>query len=141
MEKVHTTNYFNTLIAVAEDCPASRGEMPPERGAARSVATIQFELIYDHPYRFTSDDVVFEVHAVRNGLSGDSLKTERGIFFAKGQPCLRCSPLAKRYGWGIHSDEQGRVALYGMETPEYRAFLRDKKLQVVKAMRSKKAGR
>jgi len=27
--KTHSTNYFNTFIQVAEDCPAQRGEAPP----------------------------------------------------------------------------------------------------------------
>jgi hypothetical protein len=67
------------------------------------------------------------------------LPAARAAFFSKGQPCLRSSPLAKRYGFGIHHDAEGRVALYGMETPEYRKLAGDKKLKVVKAMRSKKA--
>jgi len=31
--------------------------------------------------------------------------------------------LAKRYGWGIHCDARGRVALLGVDTPEYQDFV------------------
>ncbi len=44
-------------------------------------------------------------------------------FFSKGQPCLCSSDLAKRYGWGIHCDARGRVALLGVDTPEYQDFV------------------
>ncbi|MFO7540636.1 MAG: DUF6157 family protein [Chloroflexota bacterium] len=36
-----TTNYFNTLIEIAEDCPATVGEIPPVRGGKKSVANLQ----------------------------------------------------------------------------------------------------
>jgi len=61
--KLHTTNYTDTFIEAAEDCPATEGEIPPQKGDKRSVATIEFELIIRHPYRYTSDDVLFRVHA------------------------------------------------------------------------------
>ena len=31
-EKLHTTNYYDTFIAVAEDCPAVSGETPAMKG-------------------------------------------------------------------------------------------------------------
>lgn len=136
--KTHTTNYYNTFIEAAEDCPATSGEIPPVKGEARSVANVQFDLLYDKPYQFTSDDVLFQVYAERKGLKKSGLKEAREQFFSKGQPCLRASPLTKRYGWGVHSNKDGKVALYGRETPEYKAYAKDKTLKVVKAMRSKK---
>lgn len=60
----------------------------------------------------------------------------REAFFSKGQPCLRSSPLAKRYGFGIHCDAEGRVALVPLGSAEYRAFLEDKGVKKIKAMRS-----
>ena len=136
--KTHTTNYYDTFIEAAEDCPATSGEMPPVKGEAKSVANLQFDMLYDKPYKFTSDDVLFQVYAERNGLKKNELKEAREQFFSKGQPCLRASPLTKRYGWGVHSDKDGKVALYGRETAEYKACTKDKTLKVVKAMRSKK---
>ena len=137
--KVHTTNYKNTFIEVAEDCPASSGEIPPVKSAEKTIATMQYELIGENPYKYTSDDVLFQCYATKNQLKKDELGAARKIFFSKGQPCLRSSPLTKRYGFGVHSNEEGRVAIYGVGTKEYKKYAADKELMVVKAMRSKKA--
>lgn len=133
-----TTNYANTLIEVAEDCPVTRGETPPA-GAKPTVAALQYELIAAHPYRYTSDDVVFEVYAIRNAIPDDANLGEREAFFAKDQPCLRSSPLCKRYGWGIHHDQDGRVALVSVGSSEYDALAGDVSLRHVRAMRSRRA--
>ena len=135
---MHTTNYTNTFIAVAEDCPVNKAEIPALKGDSKTVANLQFEMVYDHPYKYTSDDILFTVHAIRNKIAAKDLKAEREKFFSKGQPCLRASPLTKRYGWGAHSDAAGKVAIYDMDSKEYKKFLADKKLEHTKAMRSKR---
>jgi hypothetical protein len=136
--KVHTTNYQNVFIEIAEDCPATRGEIPPVKGDAKTVANIQFELVSKNPYKFTSDDVFFQVFAQRNDLTEIEYGKAREQFFSKGQPCFRASPLPKRYGWGVHCDKDGKVALVGCDTPEYRKLLNDPGLKIIKAMRSGK---
>jgi len=128
---MHTTNYYDTFIGTAEDCPVDVAEVPPVKGDKKSAANIQFEMIADHPYKYTSDDVVFKVFAEKNDGS-------REEFFSKGQPCLRASPLVKRYGWGVHHNADGKVAIYGKGTPEYKNFTADKSLKQLKGMRSKK---
>jgi hypothetical protein len=137
--KLHTTNYTNTFIEVAEDCPATIGIIPPIKGDDRSVANIQFEMIKTNPYRYNSDEVVFQCHAVKKDLTENELDSQREAFFSKGQPCLRASPLTKRYGWGVHYDEEGKIAIYGAESEEYKRLSKDKNLKILKAMRSKKA--
>ena len=136
--KVHTTNYKNVFIEVAPDCPATRGEVPPAKEDAKTVATLQFELVSNNPYKFTSDDVFFQVFATRNDLTAGELEKEREQFFSKGQPCFRASPLTKRYGWGVHSDRDGKVALVGCNTPEYRSLLNNQDVKTLKAMKSGK---
>ena len=136
--KVHTTNYTNTFIEIADDCPATAGTIPPIKGDTRTIANIQFDILANHPYEYTSDDVLFKAYAEKNGLKGSQLKTAREEFFSKGQPCLRCSPLTKRYGWGVHANEKGKIALYGCETKEYVKLLKDKDLATVKAMKTKR---
>ena len=136
--KVHTTNYQNVFIQVAEDCPATSGEMPQLKGNGKTVAHLQHELVSNHPYQFSSDDVFFQVFAVRNNLPTSEMEQARAQFFSKGQPCFRASPLTKRYGWGIHCNGEGKVALYGCDTPEYRQLSEDKNLKVLKAMRTSK---
>ena len=136
--KIHSTNYSNTFIAIADDCPAASGEVPPLKGDTKTVANLQFELVSKHPYKFTSDDVFFQVFAVRNELAESEYTAARQHFFSKGQPCFRASPLTKRYGWGVHSDKDGKIACYGCETSEYNNFTKDKSLKIVKAMKSSK---
>jgi len=133
-----TTNYYNAFIEVAEDCPANVADIPPQKGNEKTAANIQFEMIFDNPYTYTSDDVLFQVFAEKNKITSNSLVTEKEKFFSKGQPCFRASPLTKRYGWGVHSNAEGRIAIHAVESEEYRNFLHDKSLMHVKAMRSKR---
>lgn len=136
--KTHTTNYYNSFIAVADDCPSNKGEIPAEKGDNKTIAGLQFDMISKSPYKYTSDDVLFSVFAQRNDLTEDELEEARKQFFSKGQACLRASALGKRYGWGIHHNAEGKIALYGCNTPEYRDYLEQKDIKVVKAMQSKK---
>lgn len=135
---IHTTNYYNTFIQIAEDSPVDKGEHPPLKGDKKTAANIQFELISNNPYRFTSDDVLFQVFAERKDLIEDEYEEARKEFFAKGQPCLRACALTKRYGWGLHYDNQGKIAIFGADTEHYQAFTGDKSLKQLKAMRSSK---
>jgi len=136
--KIHTTNYIDTFIEVAEDCPTSTSEVPPTRGNKRSIANLQFEMLKDNPYQYTSDDVLFQVYAIRNNLPKEDWEAEKAKFFSKGQPCFRSSPLTKRYGWGIHNNSEGKIALYGVGTDAYHNFSQDGNLTIVKAMRAKR---
>lgn len=136
--KVHTTNYFDTFIEVADDCPIDISEIPLPKGNNKTVAEMQFELLSKNPYKFTSDDIFFQVFADRNDLIQAEYKQAREQFFSKGQPCFRASPLTKRYGFGVHSDKDGKVAIFGRETKEYEQFVKDNKIKKVKAMRTSK---
>jgi Family of unknown function (DUF6157) len=136
--KQHTTNYTNTFIAIADDCPTNAGEVPPTKGEVKSIANLQFDMVNKHPYKYSSDDVFFQVFAERNDLTKGELAKAKETFFSKGQPCFRASPLTKRYGWGVHNDKDGKIALFGCETKEYKKMLTDKNLKVVKAMKSSK---
>lgn len=134
-------NYYQTLIAVADDCPVSVSVRPEPRGGKRTVAVEQFEMLVDSPYTYTQEDVLFDVWLRRQeGPEPSAAERDRlrAQFFAKPQPCLRSSPLPKKYGWGFGFDREGRVALHAMESPEYRRLLGDGDVKVLKAMRSKR---
>ena len=135
---MHTTNYTNTFIEVSEDCVVCKGTMPPEKIDKKTIANYQFDKLYEYPYRYTSDEVLFEIIAIRKGFLQGDLDGERAHSFSKGQPCFRIFPLPKKYGWGIHFNATGKMAIYGSETLEYRAFIADESIQKVKAMRSSK---
>lgn len=129
-------DYVDTFIAVADDCPVAKGTPPPVKADNPSVAARTYELLVGAPYRHTSGDVIFTVYADRRGVPDGDHERARAEFYAKPQPCLRSSDLGKRYGWGIHADGQGRIALYGVETPEYRELVSSDELTVRKAMRN-----
>ncbi|PKR80687.1 hypothetical protein CW751_07915 [Brumimicrobium salinarum] len=132
-----TTNYFNTFIEIAEDCPVKVAEIPAMKGEKKTVALLQFEIIDQHPYRYTSDEVLFTIHALKNDFSPHD-KSEMEAYFSKGRACFRASPLGKRYGWGIHYNNEGKMALYGIGSKKYSEFVNDKRLEHVKAMRNKR---
>ncbi len=134
--KQHSTNYFDTFIEVAEDTKATLGTIPPSKGDKKTVAEMQHGIISENPYRYTSDDVFFQVFADRNEVPETEQKQAREQFFSKGQPCFRASPLTKTYGFGVHSNSEGKIAIYGMETDEYQRFLNDNNVKKVKAMKS-----
>lgn len=134
---VHTTNYRNTFIEVSDDCPAEYGAEPPI-AENLSIAALHHRLLIDHPYTLTSDDVLFQTHALRKGVDPND-SDARAEFFSKGQPCLRSSPLGKRYGWGTHHDAEGRVALVPRESAEYAALAADAETEHTRATRSSRA--
>jgi Family of unknown function (DUF6157) len=134
---LHSTNYFNTLIEVAEDCPVTVAEVPPQK-EEKTIANLHYNMIHDHPYTYTSDDVIFNVHAERQGIPKEDHNAERKKFFSKGQPCMRSSALPKRYGWGVHSNEEGKLALVALESAEYKKLATNKMVKQIKAMRSKR---
>src|SRR5688572_20780731 len=131
---MHTTNYFDTFIAVADDCPVEVAEVPTMKGNKPTAATLQYEMIKNHPYKYDSDSVLFHIHAVKNELTKSETSEARERFFSKGQACLRASTLTKRYGWGVHSNKEGKVAIYAIESPEYAKLVSDKTLTQLKAV-------
>ena len=134
--KIHTTNYENTFIEIADDCPLTNGEVPPIKTNIKTAANIQFDMVSKNPYKFTSDDILFQVYAEKNDLTASEYKEAREKFFSKGQPCFRASPLTKRYGWGVHNNQEGKMAIFGAESAEYEKISKDKSLKVVKAMKN-----
>lgn len=133
---MHTTNYRNTFIKVSEDTKATTGLPATKPG---SIADVQHSLVRERPYELTSDDLLFEVHAIRNGIPEADRTAAREAFFAKPQACLRASPLVKQFGWGIHHDDQERIALFAVDSPEYAALIERDDVKLVSGMRSKRA--
>lgn len=134
---MHSTNYTNAFIEVADDCKTDVGMIPPEK-QAKTVARMQYEMIRDHPYQYTSDEVLFDIYATRNDIDEAERDDQKVAFFSKGQACLRASPLSKQYGWGIHFDGESKIALYARESEDYARLQNDSSLKHLKAMKSTK---
>ncbi len=104
---LHTTNYFNTFIEVAEDCKNKVSVEPPLK-EKKSMVRMQYELLKEQPYHFTSDDLLFELYVIKKWDYKMRIeKIEREKLFAKGQACMRSSSLSKTYGFGIHFNDVG----------------------------------
>jgi Family of unknown function (DUF6157) len=140
---MHSTNYVSTFISVADDSAAKSGVLPPERSGKLTVTRMQYEMIKNQPYKYTSDDVVFSTSTAGRVLEGKEDTAEwqkfREDFFSKGQPCLRASGLSKTFGWGVHSNDKGCVAIFAVESPQYRELAADPKIKQLKAMRTSRA--
>jgi Family of unknown function (DUF6157) len=131
-----TTNYFRVLITASADSKANAGTIPAKPG---TIASLQFSLLAAQPYALTSDELLFEVYVQRNGIASSDRDRERAAFSARPNPCLRTSPLVKVFGWGLHHDSAGKVAVLGVETEAYRALCADPDTTCVPGMRSRRA--
>jgi hypothetical protein len=138
---VEEPNYYQTLITVAEDCPVASSVVPAERGGKKTVAVLQYDMLAEHPYLHTQPDVLFDSWLARTHptASPAEVRNLREQFFAKPQPCLRSSPLPKKYGFGLLFDAAGRVKLCPMESAEYSRASKDERVQKLKALRSSRA--
>lgn len=136
----------DTFVLVAPDCPVTTAVVPAAKGDTPTVAVVQYALLTEKPYSHTLEDLIFETHIRRAGISKAEAKARasaiRAELFARPHACMRASPLPKKYGWGVHHDAAGRIALVAVESEEYRRFAagRVKGVAVVAAMRSKRAG-
>ncbi|RKP48014.1 hypothetical protein D7Z26_22705 [Cohnella endophytica] len=138
-------NYYDTFIEVAADCPTERGKVPPDKKNGKSKPGIEYELIADHPYTYTQEEILYQTYIRQKEFSEEELSARgeeiRAAFFGKPQACMRASMLPKKYGWGLHFDSDGKVAIIPRESAEYDrlANLEDDRLKRLKAMRNSRA--
>ena len=139
-------NYFRTFIRVSADCPVKRSAAPVIKGERVSVAVLEYSLLSSAPYVYTQEELLFLVHVRRQGISR-SAREEGGNgrealwtdFFSRSRACLRASGLPKKFGWGLHFDNDGKIALVPMESEEYRRLESDERLTQLPAMRNRRA--
>ena len=117
-------------------CPTKQAQVPPARGGKKTRAAVEYEILVKHPYSHTEEDIAFETYAVLHEIPNDIWAKERKKFLSKGHPHLRVSPLAKRYGWGIHNNVAGKIAMIAVESLRYKQLLDDPHTTKVKAFRS-----
>lgn len=131
---MHTTDYTDTLILPAPHTKAQTATAPP--AGKGSIAELQYERLSAGDYVWTSDDLIFDAHCQRKGIAEADRPAARAQFFSKGQPCLRTSPLAKTYGWALHFDSAGRIALLPMGSERVAELEADPAVTVRAAMKS-----
>ena len=136
------STYTDTFIAVAADSRAVSAEIPAHRGEQPTVPALEHKLLSEHPYKFTHEDLILEMHRLRLGLNAAEFAAReselRAELFAKPRACMRASSLPKRYGWGIHFDAHSHMAIYPLESAGYAKLSEDEGVTQVSAMRSSK---
>jgi Family of unknown function (DUF6157) len=131
--------YVETLIRVAPDSPTQTAIIPTAKDR-KTVAVLEYELLIAAPYTYTQDKAQFAVHAQHKNIPEAELEAHLpelyAAFVAKPRACFRASPLPKKYGWGVHYDVQGRIALYAVESPDYQRLSTLEGTKQLLAMRS-----
>lgn len=135
--------YTNTFIQIAPDSECAEQTVPTSTRAKTPQHIIQYNLLMENPYQLTHKDLVFEVYIRAKGLEEEA-KTRRDELWhelhAKEHACLRASTLMKKFGWGAHYDEHGKIALYGVDSDKYAELANPENgLKQLLAMRSKRA--
>lgn len=135
-------SYTNTFIKVADDCPVDKSEIPVSKKDKKPLHLIQYELLKENPYSFDHEGLIYEVFIKHKEFPEEVVEKDsekiKAELFSKSHPCLRASALTKRYGFGAHYDDKGRIALYPMESKEYKAFIADKNTKILPAMKTKR---
>lgn len=121
----------NTFILVAEDCPTFDGRVPPLKDGQPCEARLQYALLSQHPYEYDLNALNYAVHCLL--ADKNPTPSDRDEFLSRSHPCLRKSPLTQVYGWGVHYDWAGRIALYPANSVAYQRLCRDPALTVVRA--------
>ncbi|WP_336867063.1 DUF6157 family protein [Peribacillus frigoritolerans] len=129
-------SYKNTLITISEDSKVSSAKVPVIRNEKPTIAYIEHDLINNNPYKFTQEDVQFKTYLIKNQMESENAVREQ--FFSKSKACFRASPLVKNYGWGIHYNNQGKVAIYDVNSEMYNQLLKQDDITKLKGMRSKR---
>ena len=135
--------YIDTFIQIAPDSTANKAIIPEDNRPQKTLHLIQYELLTEKPYHYTHEELVFSVYAIRQAISKEELAEHgeeiRADFFKKGHPCMRASALTKKYGWGAHHNEEGKIAIYPMESEAYEKLSTStsKKLLAMRTSRNK----
>ncbi|HMY59523.1 MAG TPA: DUF6157 family protein [Pseudomonadota bacterium] len=133
----------NTFVLCAEDCPVDHAVVPQEKSGKPTVASLEHQLLSQTPYHYTRDDLLVEVALRKQGLSAPEREAQREALrtelLRRPQACMRASPLPKSYGFGVHYDGEGRLAIYEKGSPDYARLAAASDVTVVKAMRNRRS--
>lgn len=118
--------YIDTFIQIAPDSTATAAVIPENNRPKKTLHLIQYELLMEKPYHYTHEDLVFAVYVIRQEFSNEELAGQsdkiREDLLKKEHPCMRASALTKKYGWGAHHNQDGKIAIYPMESEMYKTL-------------------
>jgi hypothetical protein len=113
----------NTLITVAESS-SKTSEIPVSKTGKKTVTTTLFKVLKENPYQFKQYDLFYEVHI-------NQLKNSKALKLETYK--LQRSNLCALLGWGIHGNEEGKLALVPVESSEYKELLNNPNINKKKA--------
>ena len=114
----------NTLITIAESS-SNRSISVESKNGTPTVASTLFEVLKNHPYEFKQSELFYEVHVSRLKKDPEQLKL--------ASYKLQRSELCSLYGWGIHGDKTGKLALVPCDTKFYELLFNDTGIKKKKA--------
>lgn len=130
-------SYKNTLITISEDSKVSSAKVPVIKNEKPTIAYIEHDVINNNPYKFTQEDVQFKTYLTKNQMEAENSAELREQFFSKSKACFRASPLVKNYGWGIHYNNQGKIAIFDVNSEMYNQLLKQDDITKLKGMSPK----
>lgn len=114
------------LIEIAEDSSVGRAVEPPDEGPEKTIPRIAYEVLIESPYRYTEMELFHEVHVVRRNRPDLKIESYN----------IKRSPLVQRFGWGIHRNKEGKLALIRVDSDTYRRL--QESIKTAKAYRKSK---
>lgn len=115
------------LIEVAEDCPVEHAMEPPDGSPKKTIPRITYEVLINNPYMYTEIELFHEIHLARRNRPGLKIESYN----------IKRSRLVQMFGWGIHRNPEGKLALVAMESEKYRTL--QISIKKTKAYRKSKA--
>jgi len=100
----------NVLVKVAEDRPVQKGTVP---GRSDVISHIGYDELSKNPYVYTQLEFYHQVHHIRRNKPDLKIESYN----------IKRNSLCKKYGWGIHINELGKLAIFGCETEDYKKLL------------------
>jgi hypothetical protein len=113
----------NTLITIAESS-SKTSEIPVSKRKKGTVKEVLFRALKENPYKHKQYDLFYEVH-INQLKKNTTLKLSTYM--------LQKSELCALLGWGIHGNEEGKLALIPAESEKYKELLNNPNISKKKA--------
>ncbi|CAM3263894.1 hypothetical protein BRIN106911_03180 [Brevibacillus invocatus] len=73
------TEIVHTFVQVSPDCPVKTETIPPTKQDAKpSIHVLQYQLLTQYPYRFTLEELIYEVHIRHKQIPAEEIATHAG---------------------------------------------------------------
>ena len=113
----------NTLITIAASS-SKTSVIPASKSKKETVKEVVYRVLKENPYQLKQNDLFYEVHI-------NQLKKTKALKLETYK--LQRSELCALLGWGIHGDQEGKLALVPVESSEYKELLNNTNINKKKA--------